>query len=100
MKTRIDVLSLAKKSGNKNGKDWSMTVCQCVAHTVEAATGAIVPMIGELILPKGHPEIAPGQYDGEFAISIGHDKSIGGRLVQLIPVGVARSVSSVPVPKL
>lgn len=85
MKTRIQVLSIEERKGNKNGKDWRMHVCQCIAYPVDPATGAEVIKIGELILPKNHDMITPGEYDGEFGINVGYDKQIGGQIVRLIP---------------
>ena len=85
MKARIQVLSVNERKGNKNGKDWKMHVCQCIAYPLDPETGAEVIRVGELILPKGHEVIPPGDYDGEFGIVVGCDKQIGGQLVRLIP---------------
>lgn len=90
MKTRIQVLSVENKSGRsaKSGKDYSMNVCQCVVHGVDD-DGVEKIQIGELVLPKDHPAVVPGMYDGEFGISVGQDKRIGGRLLQLTAVRAA-----------
>lgn len=85
MKTRIQVLSITERKGNKNGKDWRMNVCQCIAYPINQETGAEEIRVGELILPKNHEPVTPGEYDGEFGIVVGYDKQIGGQLVKLIP---------------
>lgn len=83
MKTRIQVLSVEHKSGrSKTGNDYSMHVCQCVVHGVDD-DGVEHVQIGELVLPKNHAPVTPGMYEGEFGISVGQDKRIGGRLLQL-----------------
>lgn len=94
MKTRIQVLSVNERKGNKNGKDWKMSVCQCVAYPTDPDSGEEIIRVGELILPKNHPEVKPGEYDGEFGIVVGYDKQIGGQLVRLIPRKSAASSSS------
>lgn len=93
MKTRIQVLSVEHKQGrSKTGNDYSIDLCQCVVHGVDLETGAEKIQIGELMLPKNHPKITPGMYDGEFGISVGQDKKISGRLLQLHPVSAVNRV--------
>jgi hypothetical protein len=92
MRTKIQVLSVENKSGRaKSGNDYNMNICQCIVHDVDQTTGAEKQLIGELVLPKNHPVIVPGTYEGEFGISVGQDKRIGGRLLQLYPI-VSRTV--------
>lgn len=86
MKTQIEVLSVENRSGrSKQGNDYSLEICQCIVREPDA-DGVLKIQIGELILPKGHPTVTPGHYLGEFGISVGQDKRIGGRLIQLTPV--------------
>jgi len=93
MKTRIQVLSVEHKQGrSKTGNDYNMDVCQCVVHGVDQDTGVERVQIGELLLPKNHPVVTPGMYDGEFGISVGQDKKISGRLIQLYPVSAVNRV--------
>ena len=93
MKTRIQVLSVENKSGrSKAGTDYSLDICQCVVYGLDA-DGVEKIQIGELVLPKNHPVVTPGMYDGEFGISVGQDKRIGGRLIQLYPVASGRATS-------
>ena len=93
MKARIQVLSVEHRSGrSKTGSDYSLHICQCVVREIDA-DGVEKIQVGELVLPKGHSEVRPGDYDGEFGIAVGQDKRIGGRLIQLVPV-VARSVAA------
>lgn len=95
MKTRIQVLSVENKSGrSKTGNDYNMNICQCVVHEIDPQTGLERQLIGELVLPKNHPQVSPGMYDGEFGISVGQDKRIGGRLVQLFPVSAQRPAAA------
>lgn len=93
-RVKIQVLSVENRSGrSKSGNDYSMDVCQCAVHEV-GEDGKERLQIGELILPKNHPVVSVGMYEAEFGVSISQDKRIGGRLVQLFPVGASRSVSS------
>jgi len=85
MKTRIQVLSTEVKSGigKQSQKAYSMTICQCIVHGEKT-------VVGELVLPKDHPEVKPGMYDAEFGIAIDQQtKRIGGVLLQLSPVAAA-----------
>lgn len=93
MKARIQVLSVEHRSGrSKTGSDYSLHICQCVVREVDA-DGVEKIQVGELVLPKGHPEVKAGDYDGEFGIAVGQDKRIGGRLIQLLPVVAARAAA-------
>jgi hypothetical protein len=86
MKTRIQVLAVETKQGvsRKGGQPYKMDVCKCVVFKEGAQ-----PDVGELVLPKDHPPVTPGMYDGEFGVSVGFDKRISGQLVRLIPVAAA-----------
>lgn len=93
MKTQIEVLSVENKAGrSKTGSDYSLDICQCVVREPDA-DGVVKIQIGELVLPKNHPTVTPGHYLGEFGISVGQDKRISGRLIQLTPVQSRHSVS-------
>ncbi len=90
MKTRIQVISVETRSGigSKSQKAYSMVVCQCIVHGDK-------PQIGELILPKDHPEIQPGMYDGEFGVAVDFQtKRIGGVLIRLTPAPAASQVKA------
>lgn len=91
MKTNIQVLSTENRKGRSKttGNDYSMNICQCVVY--EETPQGTTPKIGELILPKDHPEVSAGMYEGHFGISIGQDKRITGRLIQLTPLRAAAS---------
>lgn len=81
MKARVQVLSSEVKQGvgKKSGQAYRMDVCQCVVHGEKIE-------VGELVLPRDHPPVAPGMYEAEFVISVDYDKRIAGRLVRLVPV--------------
>lgn len=90
MKTRIQVLSVENKAGRaKSGNDYNMDIAQCVVYDIDN-DGVEKILVGELVLPKNHPKVSAGMYEGEFGISVGQDKRIGGRLIQLLPVAAAR----------
>ena len=85
--TRIQVLSIDHRSGKAKatGNDYNLFICQCVLYTEGEAA-----QIGELILPRDHPEVKPGFYDAEFGVSVDNQtKRIGGRLLQLTPAQAA-----------
>ena len=95
MKTKIEVLSVEHKSGrSKSGTDYSLDICQCVVRDVDP-DGVEKIQIGELVLPKNHPAVSPGHYEGTFGISVGQDKRIGGRLIMLTPMSTVRASASV-----
>lgn len=95
MRTRIQVISVENKNGrSKTGNDYNMNIAQCIAYDIDQTTGAERPLIGELVLPKNHPVVTPGMYEGEFGISVGQDKRIGGRLIQLFPVSAQRPAAA------
>ncbi|NOT99429.1 MAG: hypothetical protein HOO97_10115 [Sideroxydans sp.] len=88
MKTNIQVISTENRKGrSKTGNDYDMNICQCVVH--EETPEGLQKKIGELVLPKGHPVVSEGMYEGHFGISIGQDKRISGRLIQLTPLRTA-----------
>lgn len=96
MKQLLEILSSENKSGigKKSGSAYSMTICQCVV--TDSETGEI--KVGELTLPKDHPEPLPGKYEAEFKIGVDYQtKKIGGVLVGLTPaskVAAARPSSA------
>lgn len=87
---RIQVFQVETKSGlsKKSGQPYRMEVCQCAVH----AGGQIV--VGELVLPKDHPPVQPGDYSATFTVAVDRDKRIGGTLERLTPLKLA-SVSKV-----
>ena len=79
----VEVIAVDNKSGkSKSGSDYSMEVCQCIVRGEKV-------LVGELILPKGHPIPAPGLYRAEFEVAVSFDKRINGALKHLIPVKAA-----------
>lgn len=81
MKARIQVLHVETKKGvgKKSGQPYEMDVCQCVVH------GETL-QVGELVLPKDHPKVTPGMYEGSFGVSVDMNKRIGGVLISLTPI--------------
>lgn len=91
MNARIQVLAIETKSGvSKQGKPYSMEVCKCVVHLPGGGVD-----VGELVLPKDHPKIVPGMFEGHFAVKVDFDKKISGQLQQLVPVAADKAVSKV-----
>lgn len=97
MKTsRIQVLSIERKQGigKKSGNAYDMVICQCVVHG-KNESGEPEVKIGELVLPRNHPEVKAGMYDGEFGLAVDQQtKRIGGVLVQLFPVTAAAAAKA------
>jgi hypothetical protein len=60
-----------------------------VVHT-KKADGTPSILVGELVLPKDHPEVKPGDYDATFTVQVGFDKRIGGQVERLTPIGAAK----------
>lgn len=77
-----------KRSGNKNGRDWSMQDCECA---LLADTGEL-EQVGVLQLPKemmGDAAPKPGTYLGAFALRAGmQDRKISAVLTALTPYSI------------
>jgi len=82
--SRIQVLAFERRTGTskKSGAAYDMGVCQCALHE----EGDKVT-VGELVLPKGHAEVAPGFYVAAFRPARSIDGRIFGQLESLTPVG-------------
>jgi len=53
------------------------------------------PAICELMLPKDHPELIPGMYNGELTATVGYsDKRLTGAFTKLTPVSAAAAAST------
>lgn len=76
----VEVLAVKNRSGvsKSSGNAFSMEVCQCAVHGEDL-------LVGELILPKGHPIPQRGFYKAEFEVVVGFDKRIAGQLKALYP---------------
>ncbi len=93
MQAKIQVLSVENRSGrSRQGTDYNLNMCQCIAR-IPDEHGEEKIQVGELVLPKGHAEVKPGDYLGEFGLAIGQDKRIGGRLIRLVPATRAGSAA-------
>lgn len=82
---KIIVLGSETKSGvSKKGSAYSMVVVQC---NVADQDGKIIA--GELILPKGHPEVKPGNYTASFKLGKSSDGKVGAVVDTLSPLKAA-----------
>jgi hypothetical protein len=86
----ITVVAVEEKKGvsKKSGQPYAMTVCQCVVKS-----GAMVN-VGELVLPKDHPPVTPGEYDATFTVQVGFDKRISGVVERLTPKKALRAAGA------
>lgn len=85
---KVQVLKVVHRSGNKNGKDWSMDIAKCV---VQGDDGEVA--VGSIVLPKEHPEVKAGHYTGTLtAQDSGGD--IVFRINKLLPVAAVASVKA------
>lgn len=79
-----------KRSGNKNGRDWSMQDAECALLN---DTGEL-EQVGVLQLPKdmmGDAAPKPGTYLGAFALRAGmQDRKIAAVLTALTPYAVGK----------
>lgn len=80
-----------KRSGTKNGRDWSMQDCECA---LLSDTGEL-EQVGVLRLPKdmmGDAAPKPGIYMGAFALRAGmQDRQIAAVLTALTPYAVPKA---------
>jgi len=83
-KQKLTVVATEARSGNskKNGSPWSMTVCQCILTDPEGKQ-----QVGEVILPKDHAEVTPGDYIAETQLGRTFDGKIIGTIVRLQKFG-------------
>jgi len=83
MNARIQVLAVEHKAGvsKTSHQPYQMDVCKCVVHLSDGRVD-----VGELVLPKDHPKVEPGMYEGHFGIQVGYDKKISGQLIKLSPL--------------
>jgi hypothetical protein len=66
----------------KSGADEKMVVYQALLR----GDGSQPPAICELMLPKDHPELAPGMYHGELTPTVDfQSKRLGGAFSKLTP---------------
>jgi hypothetical protein len=81
MDVAITVVAVEEKKGisKKSGQAYAMTVCQCVVKSGDKVN------VGELVLPKDHPPVTPGEYDATFTVQVGFDHRIGGVVEKLTP---------------
>lgn len=90
MKTRVQVLHCEHregtiKKGERAGESYAMDVAQCIV------VGGEKPMVGELLLPKGHPMVPVGVYEVECELSVSMEKKVMPRIVALRPVQVSKA---------
>ena len=88
MKNTIQILHVTQRTGlsQKTGKPYDMRSAQCIVHKVNRDTGAIEPLIGELLLPERFKESKPGTYEVEFEVSIGKEKRVEAQVATMVPL--------------
>lgn len=75
-------------TNKKSGTPEKMVVYQALL----VGDGIQPPAICELMLPKDHPELVPGFYNGELAAVVGYsDKRLSGAFTKLVPVASSAS---------
>lgn len=86
---RVVILSHEVKSGTakKTGQAFSMGVCQVNVYEKQA-DGTEKVLAGEMVLPKGHPEVKPGEYSVTFKLG-GYGGKLEPQVDTLSPVAQA-----------
>jgi len=78
-------------TNKKSGSPEKMVVYQALL----IGDGTQPPAICELMLPKDHPELIPGMYNGELSATIGYsDKRLSGSFTKLTPVAAVSAPSA------
>jgi hypothetical protein len=97
MKNTIQIIHVVPVAGRskKTGNDYDMRMAQCIVQKVDRETGAISPLIGELVLPERFKDTPPGTYEVEFEVAISNDKRIGAQVFSITPVAVGRASAPV-----
>jgi len=83
MGTRVDVRTVSVREGDKNGKHWRMVIASCIVTNADGSEA-----VGQILLPKDHPEITRGLHDGEVN-AIETQDGVVFRVTKLTPVKVA-----------
>jgi hypothetical protein len=80
---RLTVIRCEEKKGvaKGSGNPYSMVIVQCVVP--DAPGGAAV---GELVLPKDHLPVAPGEFEAEVTLGCTYDHKVIGMVTKLTPV--------------
>lgn len=86
MQSRIQILHITHKDGvsKKSGNAYEMRFAQCIVHSVEPS-GEVVPLVGELILPKEFNAMGPGDYLVDFKVMIDQNKRVGAVVSSMVP---------------
>jgi hypothetical protein len=84
MKERLTVLASEIKTykGKEGRPDGQFQILQCIVHGDKLLVGEL-RLFGDL----AKEQIAPGDYEATFALSVDQKKEIGGRLVALARTG-------------
>lgn len=96
MKNTIQIIHIVPLSGvgKKSGNAYDMRLAQCIVQKVDRDTGAVTPLIGELVLPERYKEIQPGMYEVEFEVAIDNAKRVGSTVSTMVPVSAARAAAT------
>ncbi|MBB3122158.1 hypothetical protein [Pseudoduganella violacea] len=91
MKNTIQILHVTQVAGRskKTGNDYDMRMAQCIVHKTNRDTGAIEPLIGELVLPERYKDLKPGTYEVEFEVAISNEKRVGSQVATITPIAEA-----------
>jgi len=100
MKNTIQIIHVVPLTGvaKKSGNHYDMRLAQCVVQKVDRDTGAVTPLIGELVLPERFKEIQPGTYEVEFEVAIDNSKRVGAVVSTIVPVTAGRSQAAPAAP--
>ncbi len=98
MKNTIQIIHVVPLSGvgKKSGNHYDMRLAQCIVQKVDRETGAVTPLIGEMVLPERFKEIQPGMYEVEFEVAIDNSKRVGAVVSTMVPVAAGRVQSPPP----
>lgn len=82
---RVQVIGMPQVIEGKakaTGNDYKMTIVQAIVFDDKG-----VPSVSEIILPRDHPIVQPGEYEARFGPFIDRQtKRLGGQLVGLYPI--------------
>jgi hypothetical protein len=97
MKNTIQIINVVQVAGRskKTGNDYDMRMAQCIVQKINRETGAVEPLIGELVLPERFKDTPPGTYEVEFEVAIDNAKRVGAQVATITPVSAARAAAPV-----
>lgn len=99
MNLHIQILRVDVRRGQsrKTGNPYVLAEAQCVYYAPNPDTGAIEASVGQMLLPRGQEETAPGNYEAEFTLRTNREGRVEAAIGRLTPRAEAAMLKSAKV---